>query len=77
MAYYAQIVDNIVTEVIVVSDDITDGAQFCTDLLGGEWVQTYMDDPDKTYAGIGYTYDPTTQNFIAPIVGQTDENITP
>jgi hypothetical protein len=68
MAYYAKIVDNIVTDVIVVSDDITDGAQFCTDLLGGDWVQTFMDNPDKTYAGIGYTYDPATQNFIAPYV---------
>ena len=73
MAYYAKIVDNIVTDVIVVSDDITDGAQFCTDLLGGVWVQTFMDDPDKTYAGIGYTYDPATQDFIAPYV----EPITP
>ena len=68
MAYYAKIVDNIVTDVIVVSDDVTDGAQFCADLLGGLWVQTFMDDPDKTYAGIGYTYDPATQDFIAPYV---------
>ena len=67
MAYYAQIVDNIVTDVIVVNDDVPDGTQFCTDLLGGVWVQTYMNNPDKTYAGIGYTYDPVTQDFIAPI----------
>jgi hypothetical protein len=76
MAYYAEIVDNIVTQVIVINDDITDGAQFCHDLLGGVWVQTYMDDPNKTYAGIGYTYDPITQNFIAPQTESTDENIT-
>ena len=67
MAYYAQIVDNIVTDVIVVNDDVPDGTQFCTDLLGGVWVQTYMNNPDKTYAGIGYTYDPATQDFIPPI----------
>lgn len=66
MTYYAQIVDNIVTEVVVVSDDIIDGAQFCTDLFGGEWVQTFMDDPNKNYAGIGYTYDPITNNFFPP-----------
>ena len=71
MAYYAQIVDNIVTEVIVISDDITNGAEFCTNLLGGEWVQTFMDNPDKTYAGLGYTYDPTTQDFVAPYVEPT------
>ena len=66
MAYYAQIVDNIVTEVIVVSDDIVDGAQFCTDLLGGDWVQTFIDTAGKNYAGIGYTYDAVNNNFIAP-----------
>ena len=67
MAYYAQIVDKIVTDVIVVNDDVPNGTQFCTDLLGGVWVQTYMNNPEKTYAGIGYTYDPVTQDFIAPI----------
>lgn len=77
MNYFAQIVNNIVIEVTCVNSDIADGAQFCHDLLGGDWVQTYIDDPEKTYAGIGYTYDPATQNFIAPIVERTDENITP
>jgi hypothetical protein len=33
MAYYAQIVNDLVTEVIVVNDDVTDGAQFAHDLL--------------------------------------------
>jgi len=66
MNYFAQIVNNIVTEVIAVNNDIVDGAQFCHDLLGGEWVQTFIDDPNKTYAGIGYTYSPATQDFIAP-----------
>lgn len=66
MNYFAQIVDNIVTDVIVVNDTVPDGAQFCHDTFGGEWVQTYIDDPDKTYAGIGYTYNPATQDFIAP-----------
>ena len=73
MAYYAQIVDDIVTEVIVVNDDVADGAQFCHDLLGGVWAQTFYDDPNKTYAGIGYTYDPATQNFIAPQSEATNE----
>jgi len=63
MAYYAQLVDDIVTEVIGVSDEVVDGAQFAHDLLGGIWVQTFMDNPDKTYAGIGYEYLPATQNF--------------
>lgn len=66
MAYFARLVNDIVTDVITVSDNVPDGAQFCHDLLGGDWVQTYMDDANKTYAGIGYTYDPVTQDFIAP-----------
>jgi hypothetical protein len=57
MAYYAQIVNDLVTEVIVVSDDVTNGAQFCHDLLGGEWAETYIDTPGKNYANIGDTYD--------------------
>jgi hypothetical protein len=66
MAYYARIVNDTVTDVIVVSDDIADGAQFAHDLLGGEWVETFINTAGKTYAGIGYTYDPATQDFIAP-----------
>ena len=66
MAYYAQIVDNIVTEVIVVNDDVADGAQFAHDLLGGEWVQTFIDTAGKNYASIGYTFDAANDNFIAP-----------
>jgi len=66
MAYYAQIVDDIVTNVIAVNDDITDGAQFAHDLLGGVWVQTFTDTAGKNYAGVGYTYDATKNNFIAP-----------
>ena len=66
MAYYAQLIDNIVIEVISVSDGVLDGAQFAHDLLGGEWVETFIDTADKNYAGIGYTYDAVNQNFIAP-----------
>jgi len=66
MAYYAQIVNDIVVEVIVVDNDIANGAQFCTDLLGGVWAETYLNTAGKNYAGIGYTYDAVNQNFIAP-----------
>ena len=64
MAYYAQLVDNIVTEVIEINDDITNGEQFAHDLLGGVWVETFIN-TTKNYAGIGYTYDAVNQNFIA------------
>lgn len=32
----------------------------------GVWVETFFNNPDKIYAGIGWTYDYETQNFIAP-----------
>ena len=66
MSYFAQLVDNTVTQVVVVNDDIVDGDQFCTDLFGGQWEQTYYDTAGKNYANVGYTYDAVKQNFIAP-----------
>jgi hypothetical protein len=77
MAHFAQIENNLVTQVIVVdNNDIIDeqgnelesvGIQFCTDLLGGTWVQTsYNGNMRKNYAGIGDTYDSTRDAFIPP-----------
>ena len=78
MAHFAEIdTDNIVTQVIVVdNNDILDeqgneseslGIQFCTNLLGGTWVQTsYNDNIRYNFAGIGYTYDETRDAFISP-----------
>ena len=66
MNYFAQILNNIVTEVIAVKDDVTDGAQFAHDLFGGVWVETFIATAGKNYAGIGYTYDAVNDNFIAP-----------
>jgi hypothetical protein len=77
MAHFAQIENNLVTQVIVVDNsDILDeqgneseaiGIQFCTDILGGTWVQTsYNGNMRKNYAGIGDTYDTTRDAFISP-----------
>jgi len=64
--YYAQINEaNIVIDVHVVT------AQFMEDnpeRYPGIWVETFFDVPGKTYAGLGFTYDPLTQDFIAPIM---------
>lgn len=32
----------------------------------GVWVETFYDTAGKTYAGVGYTYDYDTNDFIAP-----------
>lgn len=77
MAHFAQIENNIVKQVIVVSNaDTLDengvenediGIAFCSNLLGGTWKQTsYNGKIRKNYAGIGYTYDEGRDAFIAP-----------
>ena len=51
-------------EVIVVNDDITNGAEFAHNLLGGEWVQTsYNGNFRGRYAGTGMIYDSENDLF--------------
>jgi len=76
MAHFAQINDNKVTQVIVVSNDDCDnleypasepvGQAFIASLgLDGVWLQTsYNGNFRGTYAGIGYTYDPVADVFV-------------
>ena len=69
MAHFAEInLDNQVLRVIVVADEHeTNGTEWCHNLLGGTWVQTsYNNRIRKQYAGIGYTYDPDADVFVAP-----------
>jgi hypothetical protein len=77
LAHFAKLENNVVTQVIVVSNqDILDeqgqeseqkGIDFCTNLLGGTWKQTsYNGNFRKNYAGIGYTYDEGRDAFIEP-----------
>ena len=83
MAHFAQIdSNNLVTQVIVVSNDDTSdsngvevesiGVAFCQKLLGAEtnWKQTsYNSNMRGNYAGIGYTY---MTNVATLGVGSTD-----
>jgi len=78
MAHFAELdANNMVLRVIVVGNkDTSDasgvekesiGKAFCERLFGGNWVQTsYNGNIRKRYAGIGYSYDPTLDAFIAP-----------
>ena len=77
MAHFAQLENNLVKQVIVVSNEDTAdengveneeiGIAFCSNLLGGTWKQTsYNGKIRKNYAGIGYTYDEGRDAFIAP-----------
>lgn len=57
--------DNVVLHVSVVS------AEFMAanpERYPGTWVQTFWNTPGKTYAGVGFTYDEQTNDFIAPEV---------
>ena len=44
-----------------------EGKQWLLDNLGGTWIKTsYNNNIRYNYAGIGYTYDPAADAFIAP-----------
>ena len=78
MAHFAEIDDNnIVLRIIVVANEDTAdehgvevesiGVGFCSNLLGGRWVQTsYNGTFRKNYACIGGYYDVARDAFIPP-----------
>ena len=73
MAHFAKVEDGIVTEVLVIEQDVIDTGLFGDPAL---WVQTSYNThggqhPEgrplrKNYAGIGYTYDAERDAFIPP-----------
>lgn len=63
--YFAQIDENnIVTTVHVVSREFLEANP---DRYVGTWVETFVDVANKTYAGVGYIYDPIEKDFSEPI----------
>jgi hypothetical protein len=63
--YFAQIDEkNYVINVVVATTEFMEANP---DRYPGTWIETFFDIPGKTYAGVGYTYDPLTQDFIAPL----------
>ena len=81
MAYFAKLENNTVVQVISISNDVcgeptltfpdTEGAGRAfianTLKLEGTWKQTsYNGNFRGTYAGIGFTYDPVNDVFVAP-----------
>ena len=62
--YFAQIDENnVVITVAVVHENFLEANP---DRYLGTWVETFFDLPNKTYAGVGYTYDPVAKDFTAP-----------
>lgn len=83
MAYFAKLENNIVTEIIAISNDIcgeptltfpdTDsaGRAFIANTLkfAGTWKQTsYNSSFRGRFAGLGYEYSSELDEFIAPVV---------
>jgi hypothetical protein len=69
--YFAQIDNNnVVIDVHVVTQEFMNANP---DRYTGIWVETFFDTPNKTYAGIGFTYDYETQDFTAPVFEPVDE----
>ncbi len=63
--YFAQINEtNVVTAVHVVQREFLEENP---ERYPGTWVETFFDVEGKTYAGVGYTYDPVTKDFTAPL----------
>jgi hypothetical protein len=79
MAHWAEIDENNIVLRVLVTDnnEPNEGYQWLIDNLGGTWVQTSYNTINgvhqlggiplrKNFAGIGYTYDPVQNAFIAP-----------
>jgi len=76
MAHYAQITNGVVTNVIIVNNDVVGeypqsdliGKQFIASIgLTGEWVQTsFNNNFRKQFAALGFAYDAIKDQFVAP-----------
>jgi hypothetical protein len=87
MAHFAELDENnIVKQVIVVhNNELLDengveseqkGIYFCTNLLGGKWIQTsYNQSFRGVMASVGYTYDLITDTFAVPEVTESEEEV--
>lgn len=62
MTHFAEVIDGIVTKVIVAEQDFIDGLP-----NKEQWIQTsYNNNIRKNYAGRGYSYDEVRDAFIPP-----------
>lgn len=77
MAHYAKIENQIVTEVIVINNEVLldengqeseiIGSEFCHDTFGGEWIQTSYNAKFRgKFATMGDTWD--GKNFVSPVI---------
>jgi len=72
MSHWAEINDNSIVTRVLVGDNNDpagdEGYQWLIDNLGGTWIKTsYNAKIRYNFAGVGYTYDPIDDAFIAPM----------
>jgi len=71
--FFAQIDENnVVTHVAVVQREFLEANP---QRYTGRWVETFFDTEGKTYAGIGFTYDEATQDFVAPVSPEIESEV--
>jgi hypothetical protein len=72
MSHWAELDDNNIVINVLVGDNNDpagdEGYSWLIENLGGNWIKTsYNGTIRYNYAGIGYTYDPIDDAFIAPV----------
>jgi len=69
MSHWAEVdKNNKVLRVIVGDNNLPDEGEAFVNSLGGTWIKTsYNGNIRYNYAGIGFTYDPVDDAFIAPM----------
>ena len=78
MAHWAELNDDKIFLRVTVGDNDDpsgdEGYQWLIDNLGGRWIQTsYNANFRGKFAGIGDTYDPVNDVFIAPVVEESND----
>jgi hypothetical protein len=81
MSHWAEIDKNSTVIRVLVGDNNDpagdEGYQWLLDNLGGTWIKTsYNGKIRYNYAGIGYSYDPIDDAFIAPLPACGHEELT-
>ena len=61
--YFAEVSNNNVVKRVIVADN----AKWCSQALGGTWIETFADNPNKNYAGVGFDYLEIYNDFCTPM----------
>lgn len=60
--YFAELNQNNTVKRVIVADSTL----WCEKYLGGIWIETFIDSPNKNYAGKGHDYYVIYNDFVAP-----------